>query len=285
LLFVAKRNVQFSVSGIPDTKATFTAPDEKAIRSDTVVPDGKSVRRAMKQQVEKLLESGGAATSNSIILKDTVEALMLAQIVNNTGRPSVHLGTWGWFSFKCVCVFVVSQTNILDFATGTKHFAKAEILETFLQGVRDNTKLQAIVCSDTGLSRAEMVSISQAVNWKHPCIIRKLDLRKNYLGHGGVNELARALKANITLTTLDLSDNYLGTEGCKVLAEAIRLHPTLDRLSMGNNNIRAEGAHYLRDALVDNTMLRRLEIAGNKLGQKGATFIARLIVANKGLNR
>lgn len=115
--------------------------------------------------------------------------------------------------------------------------------------------------------------------------MRKLDLRKNFLGQEGSVELARALRQNKTLTTLDVTDTQMGMEGCRELCDALRSHPALDRFSLGNNNIRAEGAHALRDAFVDNMVLRRLELPGNKLGPKGATFIARLILGNRGLLR
>lgn len=95
------------VTGVPDTAATFTAPGEKAVHSGTEVPDGKAVRRAMKQQVEKLLESG--STSNSIVVRDTEEALMLAQIVNSTGRPSVQL-------YVCLCV----QIRLFSYASSQR---------------------------------------------------------------------------------------------------------------------------------------------------------------------
>lgn len=90
------------VTGVPDTSATFTAPGEDVIHSGAPVPDGKAVRRAMKQQVEKVLESGGAGNA-SIVIHDTEEALVLAQIVNSTGRPSVHLCVYKILFYLYVC--------------------------------------------------------------------------------------------------------------------------------------------------------------------------------------
>ncbi len=251
-----------AVVGVPETAATFTAENEKGIVTGFREPDQREARLAMKQQVERILDSGDGG-QGAVCVATTEEALMLAQVLQSLSRPTVHM----------------------QFSQGSKHATRAYFIDAFLSGSSGNGVLQGLSFRGAKLGKAEVVPIARALNWVYPMIIRKLDLQSNNIGVIGAKDLGVALKGNRTLTSLDVADNALGPDGCKAILESIRAHPLLDRLSMGNNGMRAEGASILKECLVENQSLRRLDLEKNKLGPKGATHVARALCGTATLHR
>jgi hypothetical protein len=59
----------------------------------------------------------------------------------------------------------------------------------------------------------------------------------NYLGEGGGQAIAEALRVNSMMTSLDLEDNDLGDGGGQALAEALRVNTTVTSLDLDRNNL------------------------------------------------
>ena len=71
--------------------------------------------------------------------------------------------------------------------------------------------------------------------------LRALDLRDNWLGDGGAEQLAGVLPAT-SLRRLDLSGNKVGPAGAAAVEAALRAGATLQSLTLRDNQLGAEGA-------------------------------------------
>ncbi|RIB23395.1 kinase-like domain-containing protein [Gigaspora rosea] len=110
-----------------------------------------------------------------------------------------------------------------------------------------------------------------------------LCLHDNNLGPEGGKALADALCKNFTLTSLNLILNKLGPEGGKALADALCKNSTLTSLDNNDNNLESEGGRTLADALCKNSSLIYLKLGYNNLGLKGGKALANALCKNSTL--
>jgi hypothetical protein len=134
-------------------QSTFTGPDENSLVTGFKEPDRRAARLNMKQQVEKILDSSGEG-QGAVTVTNMEEALMLSQVLQSVKRSSVEI----------------------NFPVSTKHAARAELIEAFLQGCSDNIILQALHFPGASMSKAEVVPLARCLNWSHPMMIVNLHL-------------------------------------------------------------------------------------------------------------
>lgn len=104
--------------------------------------------------------------------------------------------------------------------------------------------------------------------------VRVLDLSQNRVQHGGVRELARALRLNGALHSLKLEewqDTFDDPQALSALTAAISINKGLRLLSLAGTEIGDRGAIALGPALAANVTLRSLDLShGDAAGSKAA---------------
>jgi GGDEF domain-containing protein/Ran GTPase-activating protein (RanGAP) involved in mRNA processing and transport len=95
----------------------------------------------------------------------------------------------------------------------------------------------------------------------------ELDISSSQIGRGGAEDLAAALRDNISLSILHVHKNNLQPAGARCLGEAIATHPSLHTLSFSG-----DGRHS-QPVTVDSTM-RAVNLHGRQLGLSGGILLA-----------
>lgn len=98
-----------------------------------------------------------------------------------------------------------------------------------------------------------------------------------------VEQLAKALKDNTSLTSLLLSVNNLGNEGCQIIVEALKGNTSLNELSLDGNILGDEAGKAIGEMLKTNTSLTRLYLQSNHMGDEAGKVIANALKTNTSL--
>ncbi|KAJ7520246.1 hypothetical protein O6H91_20G074300 [Diphasiastrum complanatum] len=107
-----------------------------------------------------------------------------------------------------------------------------------------------------------------------------------YCREDGVQFVCEMLNKNSTLRRLSLRRSYVGATGAAFLATMLRENSTLKRLSLWGNPLGPEGVQFLLKPLVtNNASLTHLEIGGfeNRMGSSGTQSVAEVLNSNSTL--
>jgi hypothetical protein len=108
----------------------------------------------------------------------------------------------------------------------------------------------------------------------------KRSLQGCHIGDSSAAALAKALKADWSVTALNLSANEIGDDGAKALAEVLAENPNLTMLDLSNNAIKDKGASELADALRQTAhVYREILLGGNSFGTAGLFCLTRAVAA------
>jgi Ran GTPase-activating protein (RanGAP) involved in mRNA processing and transport len=108
-------------------------------------------------------------------------------------------------------------------------------------------------------------------------------------GVGNINDaemalLAKALRANTSLTVLDLSKNTLSAQGTTILLEALRVRPKLKSLNLSFAELGSEASTCLTEALSAYTSLTAINFLGNcGAGECCPDYLIKIVKANASL--
>ena len=169
----------------------------------------------------------------------------------------------------------LKSNSVLLFFDLSKNFCGGDSVALALsEAVKSNCALQYLNLSLAfGSFSKELASIGS--------LFRRLDERRQMIGHSGGSALARALRFNCTLTYLDLSRNNIGNSGAAALGKALLRNRTLTELYLKDNNIGKIGAVALGKALESNRTLTHLNLQENRgIGNSGAAAIAMALRSN-----
>lgn len=105
-------------------------------------------------------------------------------------------------------------------------------------------------------------------------------LTRTAIGSNGAQELAKMLKNNTTITTIDLNSNGIGADGIQALAEMLKINSTITTLSLCEHKLRADDIQALINVLETNTSVKTVKLNGIGSNDDVALALAKMLKTN-----
>lgn len=151
-----------------------------------------------------------------------------------------------------------------------------ELCQLLANPGKANLRTLSLPSNDLNINFAERIACVLSIN----STIKKLDLRRNLLGHEGLKLLIQPLLTNnSTLKVLILENNRLSHKAGADLALLLRENTNIEELHIGNNNIGVKGIKVISPQV--GRTLRKLHLAGNSLKSRGVKLLAKSFEGNR----
>lgn len=142
-----------------------------------------------------------------------------------------------------------------------------------------NTSLEAVNLSHNRLQSMGIIKIFKSLQESNTTL-KVLEVECNDITDWAADNIAAALKINVSLEELNLSGNSLKTKGAIKIFNALKSNKTLKLLSMRSCDIIDQAGDYIANVLAVNNGLEKLILCSNQLQTAGATKIIQSLANN-----